>query len=595
MMQFKPIPHRIIAILLSTFMILMGGGLLLWLIFNPPGTTTGEAAVALAVGKAALGSADQSGTGAMATTTDGAQMTDQMGAVETTPITIVLGLADGLPPPLATLANTTALSSTTILTAPLDAADVTVRFHYEGQKDEARYVYTFAAAARFDTIDTKVTWPALQAIWRGKSDRFSAVAVLTDTLPALNHILGKPGPTVVGYATQPEVVTAAWANVAEQAPTLVLLPFDALEPRLVVLAIDGQNPVENANKFDAAAYPLVATVYAQNLAKSDPERQAVQTLLQTLPPGNREPDRLTVVAMTGVTAMVRLTAREMDKRGVDWVAKVVGPELATADITAISNEVPFVEGCETNTSMDNLTFCSKPTYLKALTDCGVDIIGLTGNHQNDYGREDALQSLDFYEKVNLPVYGGGRNKEAAFAPLYREHNGNRLAFLGANSYGPNFAWATDALPGSAQFDLNIMSAMIRAIKAQDRADVVLTELQYQESYDVVPLVDQRQNFSALIRAGADIVTGVQSHVPQAMEFTENKLILYGLGNLFFDQMSSQATREGMIVKHTIYQGRHLSTQVLTTLLYDYGQPRWTTPTERRSILQRVYGASYWGN
>jgi poly-gamma-glutamate synthesis protein (capsule biosynthesis protein) len=50
----------------------------------------------------------------------------------------------------------------------------------------------------------------------------------------------------------------------------------------------------------------------------------------------------------------------------------------------------------------------------------------------------------------------------------------------------------------------------------------------------------------------------------------------------------------MIVKHTIYNNRHLSTQVLTTLLYDYGQPRWTTPEERTAILQRVYGASYWG-
>lgn len=77
-----------------------------------------------------------------------------------------------------------------------------------------------------------------------------------------------------------------------------------------------------------------------------------------------------------------------------------------------------------------------------------------------------------------------------------------------------------------------MSATIRSIKEKDLADVVLAEVQYQESYGVTPLFDQRQNFTALVRAGADIVTGVQSHVPQAMEFTHGKLILYGLGNLF---------------------------------------------------------------
>ena len=138
-----------------------------------------------------------------------------------------------------------------------------------------------------------------------------------------------------------------------------------------------------------------------------------------------------------------------------------------------------------------------------------------------------------------------------------------------------------------------MSAMVRELKEQNKADVVLAELQYQESYDTQPLLDQRQDFTALVRAGADIVTGVQSHVPQGMEFTDGKLVLYGLGNLYFDQMWEEATREGMIVKHTIYEGRHISTQVLTTLLYDYGQPRWTTPAQRDGILTRVFANSYW--
>ncbi|MBX3010138.1 MAG: CapA family protein [Caldilineaceae bacterium] len=592
MIPLKPLSHRV-AMLLSLVMILGGASLLLWLLFNLPGATAGETRIARAVSHTPEAVEADDGTSITAALTETLPTP--------TPNALVLDVADGVPAALTSGSDPalvpTALAQTAIVTAATTAADVTVRLDYQQANGQAIYAYTFAAAARFDTIDTELTWDDVQAAWRGQSERFPAVVVLTDTLPALAQVLGTAGANVVGYATEPEVVTAAW--VAQTAPAtsgarpLVLLPFEQLEPRLVVFAIDGQNPVENANKFTPADYPLVATVYAHDLSTTPAEQKLVQDWLQALPAGNRNADHLTVLAMTGVTAMVRLTAEQMDQRGAAWVAEVVGPELATADITVISNEVPFVEGCETDTRMDNLTFCSKPDYLVALTDSGVDIIGLTGNHQNDYGREDALQSLAFYEKNNLPVYGGGRNKEAAFAPYYLEHNGNRLAFLGANSYGPTFAWATDDKPGSAQFDLNIMSATIRNIKAQDRADLVLAELQYQESYDVTPLYDQRQNFNALVRAGADIVTGVQSHVPQAMEFTEGKLVLYGLGNLFFDQMWSQATREGMIVKHTIYEGRHLSTQVLTTLLYDYGQPRWTTPEERTTLLRRVYGASYW--
>lgn len=452
------------------------------------------------------------------------------------------------------------------------------------------YELTFAAATRFNTIFPTTTLTTVQEAWQSQSAEFTTVAILSDTIPALEQLLGPRGEHVAAYALVDEVANAAYARE----PVLALLPFDQLVPKLAVLAVDGQNPVENANRFTPEAYPLVATLYLHGLQEMMPDEQPVEaTLLAAIPPGNRDPNRLTVIAMTGVTAMTRLTAQQMDEFGPEWPAAVIGPELAAADITHISNEVPFVEECETDIRVDNFNFCSKPEYLAALTAVGVDIIGLTGNHQNDFGRENALKSLELYADAGLPVYGGGRNEAEAHAPLFLEHNGNRFAFLGANSYGPALAWATADKPGSARLDVERMSATIRSIRTEDRADVILAELQYHERYDVSPFIEQRIDFNALSKAGADIVTGVQSHVPQALEFTDGKLILYGLGNLFFDQMASLSTREGIIAKHTIYKGRHISTQLLTTLIYDYGQPRWTTPDERSSLLRRVFAASYW--
>ena len=58
-------------------------------------------------------------------------------------------------------------------------------------------------------------------------------------------------------------------------------------------------------------------------------------------------------------------------------------------------------------------------------------------------------------------------------------------------------------------------------------------------------------------------------------------------------MFDRATREGLVVEHTIYDGKHLGTQLLTTLLYDYGQPRWTEGAEREALLKRVFANSYW--
>ena len=504
---------------------------------------------------------------------------------------LVLAIEERLPVEFQQILAQLTISGSVPLTTTTDAGPPALRISTDAANGELLYRSLFAVATRFDVVETDISADAVYALWQNRptsESNYIQIAVISDTLPSLVELLGDAGEAVTGYADADAVTNAVWANRG----TLTLLPFDQLIPELTVLMVDGQTPVENDNLFTIDNYPFVLDVYAQILDPVADIEPVLTEIAATSGGSNRRSDSLTVIAMTGVTAMVRLTAQQMDLYGPLWAVEYVSDTLAAADLTIISNEVPFVPGCTTNTAPDNLTFCSPPEYMTAFEAVSADLIGLTGNHQNDYGRDDALISLQIYDDAGLPVYGGGRNKEEAFKPLYIEHNGNRLAFLGANSYGPPFAWATDSGPGSAEFDLNIMSATIRNIKARDLAEVVLAELQYQESYDVSPLFDQRQNFRAISRTGADIVTGVQSHVPQSFEFEDGALILYGLGNFLFDQMQG-TTREGMVVKHTIYDGRHISTQILTTLIYDYGQPRWTTGEERQQTLNRVFGASYW--
>jgi hypothetical protein len=593
-MQANSLSTRLI-VLLSALLIIAGLALGVWsitrLIGQPATARSVTSAQSLAPNTQRSTSLGASSAAGSEDQTDTEPSQDAVAPpLDLAPISLVVAADSSVPQEVTDALLSVRFDDGGVVGITQDAAnDAGLQLDWSATDGEPVYRQTFAAATRFDTIFPQITWDALNEAWQGDVTTYTVISVLTDTLPALEQVLGPAGETVRGQATVTDVVTASWGPSS----TLALLPFDLLVPRLAVLSIDGQTPVENANRFDADAYPFVATLYAHINQRLPAEQANTQTAIASLPASNRDPNRLTVLAMTGVTAMVRMMGDEMDRRGAAWPAEYVGPELSAADITHISNEVPFVEDCETDTNPDNFNFCTKIEYMETLRLSGVDIIGLTGNHQNDYGLKNALKSLEFYEQEGLPVYGGGINKKAAFAPLYVNHNGNRLAFLGANSYGPPLAFAKEDAPGSAEFDLNIMSATIRSIKEQKLADLILPELQYQESYDVTPLMDQRENFNALVRAGADIVTGVQSHVPQAMEFTDGKLILYGLGNLYFDQMWSQTTRENMIVKHTIYKGRHISTQILPTLLYDFGQPRWMSPDERESLLTRVFNASYW--
>ncbi|RIK51194.1 MAG: hypothetical protein DCC57_10980, partial [Chloroflexi bacterium] len=287
----------------------------------------------------------------------------------------------------------------------------------------------------------------------------------------------------------------------------------------------------------------------------------------------------------------------IEENGVLYPAQVLSATLAAADITHVSNEVPFLDDCVVNNTLNNLVLCSHTDYWQTLEAIGTDIVGLSGNHVNDFGREGARRSLQFYRDHDIPIYGSGLTVDEACAPLLWEDHGNTIAFVAALAFGPPTAWVTDEEPGACYYYDHKERVLALVEKLAQEVDIVAVELQYLEEYTPWPTDQQVVEFRELREAGADIVTGVQSHVPQAWEPYASAdpggagIIVYGLGNLFFDQMWSWETRTGLIARHTLYAGRVLSTEVLTTVLENYAQPRWATPEERAEILSRVFAAA----
>jgi poly-gamma-glutamate synthesis protein (capsule biosynthesis protein) len=312
---------------------------------------------------------------------------------------------------------------------------------------------------------------------------------------------------------------------------------------------------------------------------------------------NRDATQLTTLMMTGVTAMSRGTAAAMARNGVLYPAAIISATLAAADITHISNEIPFLDDCVVNNTLNNLILCSHTDYWATLEAVGTDIVGLSGNHVNDFGREGARRSLQFYKDNNIPIYGSGLTIEEACAPLQWEHNGNSFAFFAFLAFGPESAWVTETEPGACYYYDRKEELLTAVREAAKTVDIVAVELQYEETYFPYPTANQVIEFRELREAGAAVVTGVQSHVPQAMEpYGANDaggpgVIVYGLGNLFFDQMWSWETRTELYARHTIYGGRVISTEILTGVLEDFAQPRWATPEERAGILSSIFTAA----
>ena len=223
---------------------------------------------------------------------------------------------------------------------------------------------------------------------------------------------------------------------------------------------------------------------------------------------------------------------------------------------------------------------------------GVDIVELTGNHNLDRGSKAYLYTLSLYQQRGWKVYGGGTNTEKAREAIIVENHGNKLAFIGCNVAGPDIAWAGKDTPGAATCDLDYMAAEVKRLRSEGVLPIVT--LQAWETEDYAPAPMQRPNdFVRLAQAGAVIVSGSQSHVPQGFKFVGDSLVHFGLGNLFFDQNDTFITSRALIDRHVFYKGRYLGTELYPVMLEDFARPRPMSDVERLDFLSKIFQVSGW--
>ena len=462
--------------------------------------------------------------------------------------------------------------------------------------------WVYALAAPFPTLTDDVTLAELRSFWRGIPlgglSSVSKLYVPETIINILDERWQPHDPEIVKVVSSLPSNGKLWSENA-----WVIIPFEALTPKLKVIRVAGSSPLEK--DFDPNAFPLTFK-FVLTLAQADAsENPDLQSLIESLPLTNRDPGKMTTLVMTGVTALVRATAYKMEVNGVNYPGEEIREWLSEADLTHISNEVSFYEACpfpDPNNRM--LLFCSDPKYIELFDYIGADIIELTGNHNNDslytYGVDVVPFTLNLYQQHGMVYYGGGLNLADAQSPLILTHNGNKIAFIGCNAPGPDFAWATENQGGAAPCgDYQWLVDEIRQLK-QDGILPIVT-LQYYEDYYNFPESHHIRDFGQLAEAGAIIVNGSQAHRPKGMAFSGDAFIDYGLGNLFFDQMGIiddyeeqiLQTRWEIIQRHTFYDGQHLSTELLTAMLEDYAQPRPMTDKERKIFLEELFTASDW--
>ena len=427
----------------------------------------------------------------------------------------------------------------------------------------------YALTAPYPTVTDGISFAELEGTWKGAApEHFNRLILSGETLDTFSKAWGKPAQCAeILTMDAEELLPYAWEHEGCRA----IIPFDELDPRWKVLAVDGVSPY---------------------IIGFDPENYALSLPLPEGGTSNYDPEKLTTLTLTGTTAMARNFAYHAETDGLLTTVENIAGMLSASDITHISNESSFSPECPPAVPLRReARFCSSPDYLAILEAVGADVIELTGNHNLDWGYEPFIFSMDLYRSAGMKTYGGGLTPEEADTPLLIEHHGNRIAFIGCNAIGPENVWVTDEHPGAARCDLEKMKEQIRALKEDGWLPVVTFQHLEWTWYDV-PALESHDFFEIAREAAPVIISGSQAHIPQGMTFVGDTFIHFGLGNLLFDQMSD-VERTSFFDRHYFYDGRYLGSSLETIILENYSQPRFLEPEEREAFLGMIFDTCSW--
>jgi len=283
-----------------------------------------------------------------------------------------------------------------------------------------------------------------------------------------------------------------------------------------------------------------------------------------------KPPEVTLVAV-GDMMLSRAVATRMHRFGYDYPFASTTDFIRSADIAFGNLETPITSGPEVLPF--EMSFRADPEAAAALQEAGFDVLSLANNHTPNFGEKGLEDTVSYLDEVGIVHAGAGTDFEANQAGFI-DAKGVRFAFLAYNDDDvvPASYEAGDDRLGTAFMHIERMERAVQ--EARTLADIVIVSMHAGDEYEPFPNDSQVAFAHAAIDAGAELVLGHHPHVVQTMEVYKGKRIFYSLGNFVFDQMWSQETREGLVVKVVFTKEGLKNVTFHPVRIEDYAQPRF---------------------
>lgn len=157
------------------------------------------------------------------------------------------------------------------------------------------------------------------------------------------------------------------------------------------------------------------------------------------------------------------------------------------------------------------------------------IFTLANNHIMDYGVAGLEITLRKLDELNIKYCGAGGNLSTAREYLTFFEGDRKIGLLSICE--SQFGVASDISPGVSAFGPWVYKTICEMKKCVDK---VIISIHAAMEMSAWPSPMMQDLYRSYIDAGADIIHGHHSHIPQGYELYKNGLIIYGLGNFVVD-------------------------------------------------------------
>lgn len=199
---------------------------------------------------------------------------------------------------------------------------------------------------------------------------------------------------------------------------------------------------------------------------------------------------------------------------------------------------------------------------------GFNLVSRANNHTLDKGEKAILHACDYWNSKDVITSGSACSYEESYPKVY-ELNNITFTFL-------SYTTLTNGYMSPNDYYVNVFSEdkyLDDLKKLNNKPDIIIVAMHFGDEYKSMPTTRQREISKFLSENGANIIIGTHPHVIEPIEWINNTLVIYSLGNFVSSQNKSNEYERliGMLLKVDIIKndGKIQILTPRTKLLYTY--------------------------